>query len=418
MRVGYQPVLFIGRQSESSEKSLKAAVQVRFSGDSGLTRSESQVLAELHARKPMQAEQIVLVTDPNRDPDDLAAFIISGHLQKQGFISVKAATTALGDATVREQRARFTKEVFTRLGLNKVAVASGGDYPYANEKRAKDDQTFFKTELLSAPEALASAKDGSRLSGVELLRQQLATAPDKSINLVLIAGMRDPASLLSDSNPNKEADRALFQQKVKSVTIMGGVEDTPGADGLILPDTRAFNNTCDQDAANTVYRETQILGVPLTVLNKEATYAAAVNPQFYEGFAATGNPVGQYLKGIQKTALGGLWQSIQKGVIPTLTPDWFFKFFTELDPERDQAQIEQLKDQPFDQIWPRVSKLNLYDPLTLLAATPGAKDMLYRPKLVSGKSQSPVYVIGAQEVAGKEKAGILMSALGKMSLSS
>lgn len=70
----------------------------------------------------------------------------------------------------------------------------------------------------------------------------------------------------------------------------------------------------------------------------------------------------------------------------------------------------------FDQIWEQVTRLNLYDPMTLLAAVEESAQMLFSPKAVQAEDRSRVEVIGANEVLCAENARQLMSALTKVAL--
>lgn len=52
----------------------------------------------------------------------------------------------------------------------------------------------------------------------------------------------------------------------------------------------------------------------------------------------------------------------------------------------------------FGQVWSMVSKLNLYDRLTLLASIPGASELLFAPKAVATSSKETVTLIGENEI--------------------
>ncbi|MDQ9357192.1 hypothetical protein RF099_21450, partial [Escherichia coli] len=82
------------------------------------------------------------------------------------------------------------------------------------------------------------------------------------------AGMTD-AHALVDAHP------ALVRERVKSITIMGGVEPARDADGHVQPDARAYNNATDLDAACGLYRKAQQLQIPLRIVTKEAAYKTA-----------------------------------------------------------------------------------------------------------------------------------------------
>jgi hypothetical protein len=105
--------------------------------------------------------------------------------------------------------------------------------------------------------------------------------------------------------------------------------------------------------------------------------------------AATGNPIGVYLRDQQEQSLEKLWTGIHAGhLLPALTPKWFFGTFTDLDLDRPagKAALDQAEANPqgFEAVWRQVTKFNLYDPLALLAATPGVGVRLFREGVLPG----------------------------------
>ena len=127
----------------------------------------------------------------------------------------------------------------------------------------------------------------------------------------------------------------LVKRKTARVVIMGGVGPQLDPRGFVVADKRAYNNTTHQSSADYTYARVQELGLPLVVVNKEATYTAAAPRSFYDGIAATGHPVGVYLKDQQKQSLQHLWEGILQGHLPpALTPEWFFRTFTDVDLDR------------------------------------------------------------------------------------
>lgn len=263
------------------------------------------------------------------------------------------------------------------------------------------------SKFLAEGAALRAAPDAVHTDGVRAMRERLATSPHK-LGMVVIAGMTDASALLAEAGD-------LVREKLASITIMGGIDPARDADGLVQPDTRAYNNATDIHAARALYRRAQQLGIPLRILSKEAAYRAAVPPAFYEGIARNGHPVGEYLRDVQKNALKGLWEGIQANLIPGLDTAWFFRTFVAAQPQ-DPAAADQQGAMSFDAIWPQVTKLNLYDPLTLLAALPGAARLLFQPTPMHREGASPVEHVGHAEVVRPEKARLLLSALAKAAL--
>lgn len=375
---------------------------LRFGAIVPLTTQEISALNALNQNRSIHPENLVIFTDPNKDPDDVATLAMTAHLVKTGHVNLKAVVTTLGDKSIRTQRAQFAKGILNSFGLSNVPVAVGGEYP-RDQKQEKEHAKFLKIE---DPTLIANAST-VRQDSQSLLKETLKAARDKSITLLVIAGMTDPMLLLT-------SQRELFKKKVKQVVIMGGVNPKLDDDGLVEADDRAYNNLTNLEAAKQFYRGVQKLGIPLKVLSKEAAYAAAVDPAFYNETAITEHPVGKYLKNVQVSSLKGLWEGILNELVPKqLTVDWFFQAFTSQSP--DQVSIEKIKQDkiPFEQIWPQVTKLNLYDPMTLLACLDASDRLFYAPSRYNTVDKSEVKVIGPNDVTDSERTRALMSALTK-----
>lgn len=66
-------------------------------------------------------------------------------------------------------------------------------------------------------------------------------------------------------------------------------------------------------------------------------------------------------------------------------------------------------------VWKQVSKFNLYDPLALLAATPGGSELLFRGEVPDG-DLSNVRVIGKNSIKDSQLIKDLLAAMGIESL--
>ncbi|AOD14302.1 outer protein Q [Xanthomonas fragariae] len=378
-------------------------LQLGAEGDTRLTPDEAAVLRELTFHTPATPRDTVLFTDPNKDPDDVVTYTIGKQLQVAGFVRLTDVAVTLGDADVRQERARLAKGVFNRLQLPDVRVSRGQDYQM-RAAQAKDHAKF-----LQEGRALRAESGEICSNSLEAMKDRLMQTP-QGLSMVVIAGMTD-ANALVQAHPD------LVRERVKNITIMGGVEPVKDAHGYVQPDARAYNNATDLDAARGLYRQAQQLRIPLRIVTKEAAYKTAVSPAFYESLAENGHSVGRYLKDVQKNALNGLWDGIQAGLLPGLDEAWFFRTFTAGAPTQVNGQQDAAeKATAFDQIWPKVTKLNLYDPLTMLASVPGASEMLFTPRQIHADGFSVVEQVSDNEVKHPEKAKLLMSALAKAAL--
>ena len=369
--------------------------------------------------RPPSPAPLFLFTDPNKDPDDLSVLVLASALQQQGFLDLRCVVTTLGDRQTRLRRARFAKDVLEDLGLEEVRVGAGLDYglevrdaegapdPKATEARQKDHQVYIESPLGQPQGALAT-------DALALLEGELARVPERSAVLLVNAGMADLAALL-------RVAPEVVRQKTAKVVIMGGVDPKVDERGFLSADQRAYNNTTDQPSADYVYERLQALGIPLVVVTKEAAYVVAAPRGFYEGMAATGNPIGVYLRDQQKASLRTLWAGIHEGHLPpALTPEWFFETFTDLDASSPagRAALARAEENAgdFEAVWQQVSRFNLYDPLALLAATPGVGERLFRGELPPG-SRGDVTVMDADAVRDPALVKDLMSGLGIQGLS-
>ncbi len=365
-----------------------------------LNASQTDAVSQLERSKPVQPCPLFLFTDPNKDPDDLSVMVIAKYLQQHAFVDLRCVVATLGNQEMRSKRAKFAKSVLDDLGLENTRVGVGARYAMeikradgtldakATEAREKDSGVFVETTLLRQSAVV-------EMNGLSLLKDELTKVPDRSAVMLVNAGMSDLSELLRDASE-------LAKQKTARVVIMGGVEPQVDQRGFVVADRRAFNNTTDQPAADFVYARLQELGVPLIVMNKEAVYPAAVPRDFYEGIAATGHPVGIYLKEQQFHALRNLWDGIHRGAHGTrLTPVWFFSTFTDvdLDSTAGKASLDEAISHAddFDRIWKQVSKFNLYDPMALLAATPSTAELLFRAGVPAG-ARSNVRIIGKNSI--------------------
>lgn len=365
--------------------------------DLAFSTGERQALLRLRERRPPTPAPLFLITDPDKDPDDLVVLVLLRALRAEGLIDPRCVIATLGNRDTRRARAEFARAVLDSLGLGHVSVGVGRDYDQdvrdadgrideaATAARRRDHAVRLSRDL-ATPTGGVVADDGGAL-----FRRELARVADHTAVVVVNAGMSDVAALFT-------IDGALVARKVARVVVMGGVLPAADAGGRVVPDARAYNHTTDQDAAVTTYAYVQSLGIPLVVVTREAAYAAAVPRRFYDRLAATGHPLGERLRAQQRQSLEQLWNGIRTGELPpALTLEWFLATFAGVGagtPEGRQALVRAERE-GFDDVWPQVSRFNLYDPLALLAATPGTSEILFRPSRLRGVTSDVRIIDGA-----------------------
>ncbi|MCS5596471.1 MAG: hypothetical protein NZ828_04395 [Alphaproteobacteria bacterium] len=337
----------------------------------------------IHKRK--NAENIVVVTDLGRDPDDEVFFLQLIGLSRLGMANIKGVIV---NQTPLSTRARLMKGMFnsfaamdvtghapifnkavraqiSALELDNIPVAMGTD---------GDAGHVLRSYEFNAPYLQSVHASDLQQSGQALLKTicEKAVADNQKITLMLISAMHD-ADIFLYCNPD------LFKAAIKDVVIMGGVEINDNnelkrdADGHVIPDL-ASNNRFGQhlnrdpsnmvsDAARRLYKELQLQNIPTTIVTREAAYAVQVPPEYYSSLTASAHPTALRLEAMQKYMIHALLEDVlQYKDHPRLTPEWFAATYLH-DPTQDLNALLQNADDLMVQI----KGFNLYDPLTAIA---------------------------------------------------
>lgn len=310
----------------------------------------------------MNSNQYLTVGDHGKDLDDETAALLLAELHRSGVIHVAGTVANLDPA---ESRARIAKGTYNTLGVSipvAVGTSCGWVDPGLNEYE-------FDVPYMADPSDVA-------LPGLDLYRDVARSIGDGCLHLILMSGFTDALGMFED-------DPALFVRKVGSVTLMSGVESVDGQ-AFLVPDHTA-NNDFDYPSAVKLFRELQSHRVPMTIVTRDAAYAAKVPKTFYDDLAATGHPVGVRLKRAQQASIQALWVQAN---LPEGHPDrslpwgpagaprdagWFRAAFCD-------GRGDGLAGA--DEIWPHVVGFAQYDGLAVFAAVPELRDQLFAPRRV------------------------------------
>ncbi len=327
-------------------------------------------------------KKIFIVTDPGKDLDDECTLVLAAALARLGLIEMLGVVAALVPS---EKRALLAKGTLKELLCPDVPVGVGSDM--------RADNGTGEHEFTGVPYMAAA---GEVEPGAAVFYRQLSNAPDKSVTLLVIAGMADVADFM-------RLHEAIFMAKVEQVVIMGGVKQKDdavelNADGFMVPDSAA-NNEFDPAASSFVYRRVQELAMPMIVLSREAVYASRLSREVYDKMAATGHPVGLKIAKSQQRMLEDLWRCVNLplGDVNRMgLPDRFDrKWFSE-----KYCEGQGLDRQATDTIWDLVKTANLYDPMTLLAALPDMRERFYAPQAVRVRGVDHLVIGVSKNVTG------------------
>lgn len=295
-------------------------------------------------------ENLIIITDPNKDPDDLVTLIAASTLVKEKIAQIKGIIVTLGNFTTRKNRALYAKGALKLMGLD-IPVAVGMDYKYASKARETNDQASLYAE--EQPHERAGIGDSDIIcDGESLLLKTLQESADNSLTFIIIAGMRDFYNLIRNYP-------YLVKQKTKRVSIMGGIEFD--WEGMATASKASYNNMTDIEASQGTYQTLQTFDIPTVIINREAVYKAPLTKEFYIELNKTGHFLASHLYGIHLQFIIEMFDMVANGeVLKPRTLSWFFKTFTTLPEDSTERNI--------DVIWDHTWYVHLYDPMTLVAA--------------------------------------------------
>lgn len=361
---------------------------------------QEKLLLEILSCKPSKPFPTILFSDPNKDPDDLGAFMVAGALNYLKIIDLKSIIATLGTDEIRVKRACFTKGIFETLGLNNIDVAVGQPLPIGPVSQS-DMNVYIENNFESDPSKVSFNPQAS-------ISKVLQEAEDHSVLVIVIAGMTDLSKFLSDKN-----NQPLFKRKVRQVTIMGGalLEDNE-----LIPNLDSYNHRVDILASQNVIKRVSSLEVPLRFISKKVAYAAPVAPDFFSDIANLNHPVGEYLAKVQEDAIKKHWRDLVHGEKCHFSIDKFFLRSTDLSKLNPQhASIieklisEAIDHQNYGSVLDYVTKLNQYDPFTILGAIPEIVSLFFNVE--SGRLKDNVELIADENIYSNEKSISALSLL-------
>lgn len=370
--------------------------QLQDEGCSAETGGGALVVAEAE----VAPQSLIIIGDFGKDMDDEDTLVLSDGVNRHQVVSTHGSRkqelfemlAVVANLAPALQRARLAKGTLRLLGHASVPVGVGTDCGLRADGHEKE---FEGVAYMAGADELEP--------GGDLLVRSLESCEDGSAILLLISGLTDAATLLREH-------AELVRRKTAVVAIMGGVEQkdnvvTLDAEGYMIPDSAA-NNKFDMDAARFVYRRLQELGIPVTILTREAAYAAPVPRDLYDRMAATGHPVGVKLQKTQRHAIQDVWvranmagDDPRRNKLPErCDKQWFCSTF---------CAGQGLDRNGDDDIWDLIQSFQLYDPMTLIAAIPELAERFFEPVVVTVNGVNHKVIGVSKTVNGvKDPAGL------------
>lgn len=299
--------------------------------------------------KPKEKPNIVLLTDPNSDPDDLASYILLAHYLDEGKIDCNGLVVTKGDQTVRFRRTKYAKGALNSLGQAFIKVCLGRDYETSDRIA---DNIFCDDEHCRSLENQGNAI----LRGSQSVFDQ--AFKKGKVTIVVNAPMPDLAAVLRNQGGN-------LREKIKKIVVMGDVCREKDGD-IYYPDKNSHNNfVCYNDACE-VFRIAQENNIRLVFVPRDAVYKLGIGHDFYDMLEKSDHLIAKCLVSCNKNFVSKLWENIKTGKCSHFDVHRFIRVFMGEDYKITSRKIT-LKD-GFDKVWANIKYFNMYDVLSLMVA--------------------------------------------------
>ncbi|TVY73152.1 hypothetical protein LSUE1_G006799 [Lachnellula suecica] len=360
----------------------------------GLRPEESaiydQVIQIVDEESGRTIPQIVVVTDINKDVDDLVAMVLLKELHRLGLIVLRGFVANLRPAKCRALAGRGA---LNALGLHEVPIAVGTEaevYPSGKEPRVINDYEFELCPFM-APE------DTHLEGGAVFLTRLCKDAKEKNekLTFLLISGLRDMNDFVKE-HPT------LLQETAEKIVLQGGYRVENKEDGKVelIAAEDAANNHFDIKAAREFHHYMAANDIPSVSYTKVAAFATFIPEQLLIDLEETGHPVGEYLHKSQVLMDVAFYEDScspdpEKRFRPFMDQQWYLKF------KSSYYQHEHPAGEPLPvgkEVEKYFNKLVAYDALAALAA--GGDDILDRLQISRPvEGGKPLHqVIGTPEV--------------------
>ncbi|KAG9228889.1 hypothetical protein BJ875DRAFT_364292, partial [Amylocarpus encephaloides] len=232
-------------------------------------------------KKGILPTNIVVISDLQKDVDDLAAWITLVELRRLGLVNLKGFVT---NFTFEEERARAGRGLLDLMHLKSLPVGVG---TRGSDREADLNRRMMPYEFDKCP--YMAPKDTRFPTGAELLHQIFTEAQqnDDQLTVLLISSLRDMDQFIQ-AYPDlihAVAEKFILQGDFR-VSDEGVPEALPGA----------ANNDFDLPAARRVHRWAFEHSIPMTVYTKLAAFATHIPDQLCQDMEASGHVVGKYLR--------------------------------------------------------------------------------------------------------------------------
>lgn len=228
-------------------------------------------------KKERKAPEVLVFTDINHHPGDLAFFVVLAYLADKKLINIKGIVTELGTYEIRRRRAIYAKGAMAELGQPFLRVVPGGDYEVENE----EENRFPENEI-----SAVFARRGMTIlrSGTTFVQEYIKSVKKRNVYILFNAPFPDFAKYI------KAAANAI-KKKVRKIVVVGDVLPQKDERGFYQPNPESFNFKIGYPAAKVLFDFAQEKEVRLVVVPPSSVKYLETGYEFLDAAAESKNPV-------------------------------------------------------------------------------------------------------------------------------
>lgn len=233
-------------------------------------------------KKERKIPEVLVFTDINNYPDDLASLVVLAYLSDRNLINLRGIITELGTYEVRRRRAMYAKGALSSLGYPFARTVPGGDYDMIDEQV---ENNYVETEFSKIFEQTGMTV---HRSGTIFLQEYIKTVKEKNIFILLNAPFADLGKYM-------KATHDTIAKKVKKIVVMGDVLEDKDENGFYQPNLESFNFKYCKEAARELFVYAQQKDIRMTIVPSKTVKSLQMDYSCLENIKKSKNPVYQQL---------------------------------------------------------------------------------------------------------------------------
>jgi len=311
-----------------------------------------KLIPKLQTREPSDIPRILVITDAEKDYDDLVAIVFLCEMHRLGVVEIAGI---IANHKPARRRAKFLRTIVHLLGMGHIEVAEGTDG--TSQERFLEEcyyelknTTFEEQEWNKKP-----FRQGSEL--IDALATQVDKESKEPLTVLLISSLQD----ISDYFNSHKNDPNFLPRHFKKFVSQGGYEIIGSGDALTLKPLKiAQNNSFDPKAAKNYTDCLVKFKLPSDAWSREAARAACLDGSNFDNLNEYG-PIGAHLAWVhRRLEFKFMWDPFNAPYMRHLTPDWYLKTRLALDPDSDAFKDFSASPPEFTQVLP-LTKIIAYD---------------------------------------------------------